>query len=321
MRSEAEMYDLILEIANKDCRIRAVYMNGSRTNQNAPQDIFRDYDVVYVVEETKPFIEDREWIRNFGEIWFMQYPDEHPDFPSDKENFYGWLMQFRDGNRIDLHVQTVAHAKTHIGDDKLCKILLDKDNVLPEIVEATDEDYHVRKPTEAQFLCCCNEFWWCLNNAAKGLWRKEIPYVQDMMNFVIRKQLEKVLAWKIGIMTDFSVSVGKSAKYMYRWLSKKEYEAYLSTYFAGTAEDGWRAVFAMTGLFSEVAPEVAEKLGYAYNLDEERGCMEFLEHVRSMPEDADDFGQPCPAGNVGNIPESIQKMINTTDYTLDNWTG
>lgn len=49
MRSEAEMYDLILKIAKEDSRIRAAYMNGSRTNKNVPQDIFRDYDVVYVV--------------------------------------------------------------------------------------------------------------------------------------------------------------------------------------------------------------------------------------------------------------------------------
>lgn len=289
MRSETEMYDLILRIANEDSRIRAVYMNGSRTNQNVPKDIFQDYDVVYVVTETKSFIEDKDWIKNFGEIWFMQYPDEHPDFPSDKENFYGWLMQFRDGNRIDLHVETIEHAKVHIGDDKLCEILLDKDNILPEIQESTDEDYHVKKPTKEQFLCICNEFWWCLNNVAKGLWRKEVPYVQDMINFVIRKQLENVLSWKIGIETDFSVSVGKSAKYMYKWLAKEEYDVYLSTYFTGTVEDGWRAVFAMTELFSAVAPGVAEKLGYKYNFEEEQSCMEFLEHVRNMPEKTDEF--------------------------------
>lgn len=289
MRNEAEMYDLILKIANEDDRIRAVYMNGSRTNKNVPKDIFQDYDVVYVVNETQSFIEDKEWIHNFGEIWYMQYPEDHPDYPSDRENVYGWLMQFRDGNRIDLHVETIGHAQEHIGDDRLCEILLDKDYILPEIPEATDEDYHVKKPSKEQFLCYCNDFWWCLNNVAKGLWRKEIPYVQDMMNFYIRKQLESVLSWKIGIETDFSVSVGKSAKYMYKWLSKEEYDAYLSTYFMGTVEDGWRAVFAMTELFRTVAPEVAEKLGYEYNYDEEHGSIEFLEHVRNMPEDADEF--------------------------------
>ncbi len=81
MRTEAEMYDLILSIANNDERIRAVYLNGSRTNPNAPKDIFQDYDVVYVVNEAKPFIEDKEWINLFGEILYMQYPDEHPDYP------------------------------------------------------------------------------------------------------------------------------------------------------------------------------------------------------------------------------------------------
>lgn len=62
MRSEKEMLDLILGIAKDDERIRAVYMNGSRTNPNVPKDIFQDYDIVYVVTETESFIEDRQWI-------------------------------------------------------------------------------------------------------------------------------------------------------------------------------------------------------------------------------------------------------------------
>lgn len=41
MRTEQEMYDLIINIAQQDEEIRAVYMNGSRTNQNVPKDIFR----------------------------------------------------------------------------------------------------------------------------------------------------------------------------------------------------------------------------------------------------------------------------------------
>ncbi len=56
MRTENEMYNLILEIAKNDDRIKAVYMNGSRTNENVPKDIFQDYDIVYVAEDTKSFI-------------------------------------------------------------------------------------------------------------------------------------------------------------------------------------------------------------------------------------------------------------------------
>ena len=276
------MYDLILQIAQDDERIRAVYMNGSRTNKNAPKDIFQDYDIVYVVKKTAPFIEDKNWINKFGEISFMQYPDESPYFPSDKENSYAYLMMFKDGNRIDLTLQSEPYAKVHIKDDKLCKILLDKDNLLPQIPQAIDEDYHVQKPTEEPFLASCNEFWWCLNNVAKGLWRGELPYVNDMLSFVLRKELEKLISWKIGIKTDFSVSVGKSAKYMYKWISQEEYKTYLSTYSCGSVEDCREATFRMVKLFSDTAKDVAQALNFKYNLEEEKASIEYLQKTQKL---------------------------------------
>ena len=280
MRDEATMYKLFMDIAKQDERILAVYMNGSRTNVNAPKDIFQDYDIVFVVRETKSFIEDKDWILRFGKILYMQYPDEHPDYPNDKENHYGWLMQFADGNRVDLTVQTVPYAREHIGDDRLCRILLDKEGILPEIPEATDADYHVKKPSEVQFKACCNEFWWCTNNLAKGLWRKEMPYVQDMANFVVRKQLEKMLSWKVGIQTNFTVSVGKSAKYLYKWLSKDEYQAYLDTYFDGNIEHAWTAILSMCDFFDAMARQVSEGLGYPYDADEGQAARSYLLNSR-----------------------------------------
>lgn len=286
MRTEQEIYELILHIAKSDTRVLAVYMNGSRTNKNAVKDIFQDYDIVYVVEETASFIEDKEWIKQFGEILYMQFPDENPFYQSDKKNHYGWLMQFMDGNRIDLTVQSLAYAQKNIHEDKLCKILLDKNHVLPAIDEATDVQYWVQKPTQEEFLACCNEFWWCSNNIAKGLWRNEIPYVQDMTNLVVRKQLEKMLSWKIGILEEFRVSVGKSAKYMYHWLSKEEYNRYLSTYFGSNVSEIWKSIFAMCDLFEETSSFVAKKLGYEYNTQEGQAARGFLEHVSQLPSDA-----------------------------------
>ena len=113
MRSEKEMIDLILDTARKDERIRAVYMNGSRTNPNAPKDLFQDYDIVYVVRETLPFIKDITWIDRFGERLYMQLPEQTGlllGYEADLANCYGWLMQFTDGNRIDLHVQSIPYA-------------------------------------------------------------------------------------------------------------------------------------------------------------------------------------------------------------------
>ena len=64
MRSESEMLDLILSIARRDERVRAVIMNGSRVNPNVPKDFFQDYDVIYLVTEKESFLADPSWIRS-----------------------------------------------------------------------------------------------------------------------------------------------------------------------------------------------------------------------------------------------------------------
>lgn len=43
---------------------------------------------------------------------------------------------------------TLTQSLQDIRNDKLCKILLDKDKWLPYIPEATDETHWVKKPTE-----------------------------------------------------------------------------------------------------------------------------------------------------------------------------
>lgn len=290
MRTEQEMYDLIIGTAQSDERIRAVYMNGSRTNPNVAKDLFQDYDIVYVVTDNKPFYEDKNWIDRFGERLYMQCPDEVDKslgMEVDFDKCYGWLIQFADGNRLDLHVEPTWNVG--IEDDKLCKILLDKDGMLPEIPEATDEDYRVKKPSEAEFFAACNEFWWCLNNVAKGLWREELPYVHDMLSAALRPQLIKILSWKIGFETDFSVSVGKSAKYLYRWLEPEVWQRFLCTYGGITAGEIWDSVFIMCGLFDEFAPKVGKKLGCDYREDEAKNSRLWLEKVRNLPPDAEEI--------------------------------
>ncbi len=109
-----------------------------------------------------------------------------------------------------------------------------------------------------------------------------------MLNFVVRKQLEKMLSWKVGIMTDFSVSVGKSAKYMYKWVSAQEWEKYLQTYCGADVEAIWQSVEIMCSLFVETATWVAAELNYEYNNTEANNGMYFLQSVKDLPKDANE---------------------------------
>lgn len=289
MRTEQEMYDLILGVAREDERIRAVFMNGSRTNPNVPKDIFQDYDIVYVVTETKPFYSDDKWIDRFGERLYMQMPEKMDSLRGmdcNLDECFGYLVQFADGVRMDLHLMSPDFAREEIVKDKLCRVLLDKENILPWIPPATEEDYFVKKPDGTAFLCCTNDFWWCMNNVAKGLWRREVPYVQDMLFLVLRPNLVGMLSWKIGMGNGWSCSIGKSGKYLYRYLSRECWQRFLATYADGEISHIWEAVMVMCNLFHETALEVSEGLELSYDRQEAENSWNFLKHVRELPEDA-----------------------------------
>jgi len=289
MRNEKVMFGIILEVAQKDDRIRAVYMNGSRTNPNVPKDIFQDYDIVYVVTETKSFINDSKWISIFGEWLMIQEPDKLDKLIGmnmDFERSYGYLMLFKDGNRIDLHIQTKEDMVESYENDKLTIPLLDKDNILPYIPSATDIDYQVKKPTEGLFISCTNNFWWCLQNVAKGIWRDELPYAKLMFEYTTRASLDEMVSWWIGTKHDFQVSTGKMGKYFKKYLPESYWEMYKGTYSDSDYDNFWSSIFVTCELFRILSKDVAEYFSFTYPEEDDVNMTQYLKHVRNLPAEA-----------------------------------
>lgn len=289
MRTEQEMFDLILGVAKGDHRVRAVYMNGSRANPNAKKDIFQDYDIVYVVTETASFLNDEGWIRVFGDPIIIQEPDKLDQLLGkdvDFKNNYMYLMQFTDGNRIDLHLQTIGALKQEYGTDKLTVPLLDKDQCLRQVPVPSDKDYWVKKPTYGQYISCCNNFWWVAPYCAKGLWRQEILYTIDVLNSWVRPELVTMLRWHAGIKTDFKVSMGKADKLLKEYLDSDTWTKLMKTYDLGDYGTCWNALLLTGELFTEFAPKVGRVFEYEYNSDEAERSFAFIKHIKTLPKGA-----------------------------------
>lgn len=284
LRSEQEMLELILSVAKADERIRAVYMNGSRANPKVPKDKYQDFDIVYVVAETASFLADKRWIDVFGDIAVVQEPDSNDlgwGGHADHSRSYTWLMLFKDGNRIDLHIQIKGVTDEVYTTDSLTVPLLDKDHILPPIPPSDDRGYWTQKPSRPQYDGSCNEFWWCLNNVAKGIARDQLPYAMRMYHEVVHVQLDKMLEWYIGIHTDFSVSTGMWGKYFKKYLPGGLYDKYSGTYSDSDYENLWAAVFTVCELFRTVAPAVGNHFGYAYNEQDDENMTAYLKKIKA----------------------------------------
>ncbi len=276
MRNETEMFDLILGIAKEDDRIRAVLMSGSRANPDCPKDEFQDYDIIYFVKDVAPFYHNMDWIvEKFGCPAIMHMPEAMELIPPDGDGSFVYLMIFEDGNRIDLTIT----KDPYIDDGEPAVVLLDKDGFLPNIRVAPDY-WYIKKPTQKLFSDCCNEFWWCLNNVGKGIARDELPYAMDMFNHYVRDMLNRMLEWYIGTEHDFQVSSGKMGKYFKKYLSEEFYRMYAATYSDSDYDHMWNAVFTACELFREVALNVARRLAFSYNYDEDRAMMTYLTGIR-----------------------------------------
>jgi aminoglycoside 6-adenylyltransferase len=288
MRSEREMLDLIVNTARRDERVRAVIMNGSRVNPNVPKDFFQDYDVIYLVTEKDSFLADPSWINIFGELMIMQLPDEMSDPPPEITDQYAYLMQFADGNRIDLSLYPVSKV-ADLEQDSLTITLLDKDGILPQFPPPDDSSYLPKPPTAKAFLDCINEFWWVSTYVAKGLWRHELPYAKHMLDLYVREQLMKMLDWYVGVQTGFNKSPGKMGKYLEQYLAPDLWQMLLGTYSDGDYEHTWEALLTMGDLFCRIAIPVAEHFSFTYPYSDDQLVTAHLLHVRTLPRDAQEM--------------------------------
>lgn len=265
MRSEKEIFELFLNFAQEDERIRIVTLEGSRTNPTIPDDGFKDYDLSYFVTDMKPYQQNDEWLDIFGKRLILQKPEDMELYPPELGNWYSYLMLFEDGNKVDLSLipleKTDEYFENH---DGLVEVLIDKDERILTNPIPTDRQYWIQKPSAAKFDDCCNEFWWVSTYVAKGLARKELLFAVDHLNQIIRPSLLLMMSWKIGSEKGYQFSLGKNYKFIKKFLPEEDWEDLIKTFRCDGYEECWQALFLCHKLFRKYSNELASFHRYQY---------------------------------------------------------
>ncbi len=273
-----KMFELIMQKAIDDERIRAVTMNGSRADKNATHDKYSDFDIVYYVKDIREFTQNRSWIEDFGEILIMQCPMDWYMEPYDYESRdnFNYLIQFKDGNRIDLSLVDISNIEQEKENDEPRIVLLNKDNYDSLVNCDTDKAFWVDKPSEKEFQDTINEFRWVSIYVSKGLCRKQLYYAKHMYDVNVMEMFMKMLNWKIGVDNNFQVSTGAHSKYLYRYLNENEMKRVHSIFPGGEYEDIWMKLFLMYDYFEENTAYVAKHLGFHYDKNEGEAVRDFI---------------------------------------------
>lgn len=279
MRSYDEMMTLIHTIANEDDRIRAVVMNGSRV-LNPRKDAFQDYDIVFFVNEYENFIENREWLKAFGQTMMMHTSDDMVFHPGKMDDGYMFQMLFPDKNRIDLLIRPTRVFDAHLKDDRNFKILLDKDKLSLEAPTPSTDHFFIDLPSYDVFRSCVKEILWVSPYIAKGLCRDEMLYAIEHLGH-IRENVKALLRWRVGCTHGFDTFLKKASDDLHRYLDASVWNRFLSTYVPADKHLIWAALYEMLELTKQNTKLISKELKFKDNLDALDDLRSYLKEIES----------------------------------------
>ena len=254
MRTETEMLDVILKTA-ETLQVAAVAMSGSRTNSQAPQDEFQDYDVVYVVENLDELISDLSWLGQFGKRIIEQ------EVRLGHRRLF--LMLFEDGNRIDLTLCPKQQIQEWVDSEADYTVLKD-DKGLFKSYPPSPKRYWTNPASQTDFEKACNEFWWVSAYVVKGICRKQVIYATDHLYGICQQELLKIIAWQVASDRG-KVDIGKNYKYLFQYLpaeKEKEFTALLDFF---DQKSLTKSLLATMNFFHKEAQAFSLKNGFHYD--------------------------------------------------------
>jgi aminoglycoside 6-adenylyltransferase len=270
-------------------RIRAMLLTSTRAIPDAPVDALSDYDVILVVRDIEPFVAERAWINDFGQVLVAYWDPIHPD-PDFGIEQCGNVVQYADGLKIDFTLWPTAILQRILDAPALpaeldagYRVLLDKDHLADALRAPTFRAYVPRPPSLEAYQTWINDFLSDAPYVAKCLCRDELlPAKWCLDEDMKHKYLRQMLEWRVEIDGDWSVPVGSLGKGLKQHLPPDIWAEVEQTFAGACLADNWEALRRTMALFRRVAIEVGAALGYAYPDDLHQRVCAYVEQIARL---------------------------------------
>ncbi len=119
----------------------------------------------------------------------------------------------------------------------------------------------MQRPTQAEFDACISELFWVSTYVLKGLLRGEFLYANTFFETIVREELYRLLTWRVGRDTNFSLSVGKAHKRLPAY-----FEGLESLYDLSDLTRTGQALSTALKMATELLPSLSQDLQLTYDL-------------------------------------------------------
>ena len=286
MRTEKEIINNIIDVALRDNAVRAVV----RTDLLPRREYLYTYNFYFIVNDIGKYDDDKIFEECFGKRILLYKADKN--YPEMFPDIKGHLMVLEEGITIVIHVMDKeAFLRKYNGELRVenawngntYQKVLDKDNSLPQI-DCLEENQllYARKPTEAEFMGICYEFWWVLKTFAEYALREELVAAMFYLNVAVRDLLNKMLHWYLYLQAEQPVELGILESNLDKLLDKELFVLYKQTYPTAECESIWQAYDAVLKIWHKAGNTVANKCGFYYPNETDNNMTGFIQVLRNQ---------------------------------------
>jgi aminoglycoside 6-adenylyltransferase len=268
--------------------VRAGLITSTRAVPHLKTDELSDYDVILVVTNIEPYVEDRGWIETFGNVLVSYWDPIEIDDDTGAERS-GNIIQYDDGLKIDFTLWSIDGLR-HLTEQPVLpleldagyRVIADKDGLASKLPAPTYRGYRRYQPSEAEYQQLVNDFFVGPPYVAKCLIRNELLPAKWCLDYDMRFVYAlPMLEWRAQCDADWSLSFGVNGKGLRRHLPEHLWTEFELTFAGGSIRENWDSLFGLMSIFGSVAREVAESLGYRYPDELDRRVTEFVRAMHS----------------------------------------
>ncbi len=275
------LIDHFVTWAGTEDDIRAAIVIGSRARTDHPADQWSDLDVLIFAHDPTRYLEEH-WLHHVGTPW-LTFLEPTPD-----EGTYERRVLFAGGLDVDFVPLPVAYLEQWLAQGfpsnladmvaRGVRFLVDKEGFAARLDALDVAPPAYTPPDENEFLNAVHDFWYHMVWTSKHLRRGELWWAKSCCDGYLKGLLHRMLTWHARATQD-TVDTWMRGRYLEEWADPRAVDALADVYAHYNEADVWRALQATMNLFSRLAVETAEALGYPYPTEGEAHARTLVERM------------------------------------------
>ncbi len=246
--------------------VRALVVVGSQARRDIPADRWSDLDVIFVLEDPRPYIEDATWVEEFGVpvVTFLE---------ATLDGHWERRVLYNTGEDVDFvlfpaavleRLEESAGAAELLG--RGYRVLVDRIGLEPRLRQVAVRGAANALPTQHELTELASDFWYHSLWTAKKLRRGEVFIAKECLDAYIKARLVTLLGWHARAV-DPSVDTWHGGRFLERWADPGALSALESAYGRYDLRDVARALWETIDLFQGLEEETARRHGLKAELD------------------------------------------------------